>query len=317
VTAKLPTVLVATWRNGLFALADSAFREEWPGQTVRGLARDSSGNALAIVGGKSLQRRTPEGAWSTMAKSEVELACCAVVGTTIYVGSNSEAKVWRVGDDGSLERLEGFDHVPGRDRWYAGTALVNGRLLGPPLGIRSMAATCDRRALLANVHVGGIPRSTDGGVTWHPSIEIDCDVHQVCTHPTRPEIVIAATAIGLGISRDGGETWSTEHAGLHAPYCSAVAVIGDDILVAASADHFAREGAIYRRPLDRDGQLTPVGGGLPRWIDGISDTGNIAVRGLAVAVADRAGNLFLSEDAGHTWSRHDVQLPTPSSLFVY
>jgi hypothetical protein len=87
--------------------------------------------------------------------------------------------------------------------------------------------------------------------------------------------------------------------------------------VAASADHFAREGAIYRRPIDRDGEITPVGGGLPRWIDGICDTGNIAVRGSVVAVADRAGNLFLSGDAGHTWSRQDVQLPTPSSILVY
>jgi hypothetical protein len=317
VTTNLPTVLVATWRNGLFALADTAFREEWPGQTVSGLARDGSGHALAIVGGKSLQRRTPEGAWSTMATSEVELACCAVLGTRIYVGSNAEANVWRVCEDGSLERLGGFDQVPGRDRWYAGAALVDGRLLGPPLGIRSMAGTCDGRTLLANVHVGGIPRSTDGGVTWHPTIEIDSDVHQVCTHPARPEIVIAATGIGLGISRDGGETWRTEHEGLHARYCSAVAVVGDDILVAASADHFAREGAIYRRPIDRDGEITPVGGGLPRWIDGICDTGNIAVRGSVVAVADRAGNLFLSGDAGHTWSRQDVQLPTPSSILVY
>jgi hypothetical protein len=269
------------------------------------------------VGGKSLRRRTAEGAWSTVADSEFELACCAVVGNTIYVGSDSEAAVWRISAAGSLERLAGFDQVPGRERWYAGTALIDGRLLGPPLAIRSMAATCDGKVLLANVHVGGIPRSTDGGVSWHPTIEMDSDVHQVCAHPTRPEIVVAATGIGLGISRDGGQTWTTEREGLHAPYCSEVAVVGDDILVAASADHFAREGAIYRRAIDSDGPLTPVGGGLPRWIDGISDTGNIAVWGQAIAVADRAGNLFLSGNAGHTWSRQDVQLPTPSGLFVY
>jgi photosystem II stability/assembly factor-like uncharacterized protein len=317
VTATLPTVLVATWRNGLVALADNTSHKEFPGQAVRGLARDSHGNALAIVGGKSLCRRTVNGAWSTIARSELELGCCVVAGTTIYVGTDDEANVMRVCDDGSLERLGGFDRVPGRDRWYAGTALVDGRLLGPPLGIRSMAATCDRRALLVNVHVGGIPRSTDGGATWQPTIEVDSDVHQVCAHPAHPEIVIAATAIGLSISRDGGETWTTERDGLHAPYCSAVAFAGDDILVAASADHFAPQGAIYRRPIVREGKITPVGGGLPRWIDGIADTGNIAARGLAVVVADRAGNLFRSEDAGRTWSRHGDQLPTPSSLFVY
>jgi hypothetical protein len=312
----MPTVLVATWRNGLFAFADNAFHEECSGQSVTGLARDSSGNALAIVGGNSLCRRTADGAWSTIASSELELTCCVAVGATIYV-STDDAQVMRVCNGGGLERLEGFDHVPGRDRWYAGTALVDGRLVGPPLGIRSLAATCNHAALLANVHVGGIPRSTDGGATWQPTIEIDTDVHQVCAHPARPEIVIAAAGMGLCISRDAGKTWATEREGLHASYCSAVAFAGDDILVAASSDHFASQGAIYRRPLERNERILPVGGGLPRWIDGIADTGYIAACGLAVAVADGAGNLFLSEDAGRTWSRGGGTLPRPSSLFVY
>jgi photosystem II stability/assembly factor-like uncharacterized protein len=311
----MPTVLVSTWRDGLFAIAPDAIHAERPGQAISALARDSSGNALAIVDGNSLWRRTCEGEWTALARSNVSLACCVALGNTVYVGTD-EATVMRVREDGSLVQLKGFDSIPGRDRWYAGAAIVDGRLLGPPLGIRSMAATCDHRTLLANVHVGGIPRSTDGGVTWQPTIEVDSDVHQVCTHPERPEIVVAATGIGLGISRDGGISWTIEREGLHASYCSAVAFAGNDILVAASADHFASQGAIYRRPLEGDGQITPLGGGLPRWIDGIADTSNIAARGLAVAIADRAGNLFVSNDAGRTWSHHDRQLPTPSSLLI-
>jgi photosystem II stability/assembly factor-like uncharacterized protein len=180
-----------------------------------------------------------------------------------------------------------------------------------------MSATCDGAVLFANVHVGGIPRSVDGGVTWQSTIDIESDVHEVCSHPTRSNIVIAAAAVGLCISRDGGGTWMVETQGLHAPYCSAVAFVGDDMLVAAATDHFAEQGAIYRRSMDGDGSILPVGGGLPPWIDGISDTGNMAVRGLAVAVADRAGNLYLSEDAGRTWSRGCNNLPGPSSLFIY
>jgi hypothetical protein len=316
-TLSRPTVLVATWQGGLFALADQTFHEEWPGQSVRGLARDGSGNALAIVGGKSLCRRTAEGAWHTIAKTELELACCVAVAGNIYVGIDDAARVLRVCDDGSLEHLAGFDHVPGRDQWYAGAALIDGRLMGPPLGIRSMAATCDGKALFANVHVGGIPRSIDGGLSWQPTIEVDSDVHQVCAHPTRPQIVAAATGSGLAMSRDGGATWSIERAGLHASYCSAVAFAGDDILVAASSDHFATQGAIYRRPVDHPGALLPVGGGLPRWIEGIADTGNIAASGSTLAVADRAGNLYLSEDAARTWSRHGNPLSTPSSVLIY
>ena len=315
-TATWPTILVTTWADGLFALADQASRHEWPGTSVRGLARDASGNALAIMGGKSLCRRTPEGAWHTIAKSDLELGCCVAVGANIYVGRDDAAQVLRVCDDGSLEPLAGFDRVSGRDQWYAGTALIDGRHVGPPLGIRSMAATCDGKALLANVHVGGIPRSIDGGLTWQPTIEVDSDVHQVCAHPTRPEIVAAATGIGLALSRDGGRSWTTECKGLHAAYCSAVAFADDDILVAASTDHFASQGAIYRRPIDGAGLLKPVGAGLPRWIEGIADTGNIAASGSTLAVADRAGNLYLSDDTGRTWSRHGNQFPTPSSVFI-
>jgi hypothetical protein len=89
------------------------------------------------------------------------------------------------------------------------------------------------------------------------------------------------------------------------------------MLVSAATDPFATQGAIYRRSVDRDGPLLPVGGGLPRWTDGIVDTGNIAVRGLAVAAADGAGNLYLSEDAGRTWSRAFDNLPSPSGLYIY
>jgi hypothetical protein len=309
-----PIVLVATWSNGLFIVTDTP-HQEFADQSVKSLVSDDAGGVLAIVGGHSLCRRAPDGGWATIATSEFELACCVPVGETIYVGTD-DARVLRVDPSGAQQQLAGFDAVAGREKWYAGTALIDGRLMGPPLGIRSMAATCDDAVLLANVHVGGIPRSDDGGSTWRPTIDIDHDVHQVCAHPTRPDIVIAAAAAGLCVSRDGGSTWSTEQEGLHASYCSAVAFVGDTILVAASEGHFAARGAVYRRPLDSGGPLLPVGGGLPRWIDGIADTGCIAVRGSAAAVVDRAGNLYTSDDAGSTWSNRADGLPSPSSLFI-
>src|SRR5207302_541216 len=80
--------------------------------------------------------------------------------------------------------------------------------VGPPLSVRTMTATADGAAVLVNVHVGGIPRSVDGGVTWHPTIAVDDDVHQVLAHPTRPEIAVAAASVGLCRSTDGGATWT-------------------------------------------------------------------------------------------------------------
>lgn len=216
---------------------------------------------------------------------------------------------------GRVEQLRSFDTVAGRDTWYAGTALVDGRLVGPPLGVRSITATLDG-ALLANIHVGGIPRSVDGGATWAPTIDIDSDVHEVRAHPSRAGVVMAAAAVGLCTSRDGGATWEVEQAGLHALHCSAVAFVGDDVLVSAAADPFAPEGAIYRRRVDGPGPLALVGNGLPAWIDGRADTGCIAARGGAAAICDSGGNLYVSADAGQTWSHRAGGLPTPSSVLI-
>jgi hypothetical protein len=311
-----PTVLAATWRDGLFVGTGKAFHQELADQPVRSLAPDGNGGAFAIVGGRSLRRRTAAGAWSTLATAECELSCCVAVGDAIYVGTD-DARVLRIGSNGTLEQLAGFDGVAGRDKWYAGTALIDGRLVGPPLGIRSITATCNGAVLLANVHVGGIPRSTDHGATWSPTIEVDADVHQVCAHPTRPDIVIAAAAVGLCVSKDGGASWAIEQDGLHAAHCSAVAFAGDDILIAASEDPFAARGAIYRRHLDALGPLRPIGGGLPMWIEGRADTGCIATHDSAVAAVDGAGHLYISEDAGRTWSCASDRIPTPSCLLVY
>lgn len=311
---RLPQALVATWDDGVFVCAGENRRHELAGQPVGALAPDGQGGALAIVSGRALRRRTPDGAWITIATSEFQLSCCAPVGDVIYVGTD-DARVLRVGKTGDVEPLRGFETVAGRDTWYAGSAIIDGQRVGPPLGIRSITATADRRVLLANVHVGGIPRSTDGGATWHPTIDIDTDVHEVCAHPTDPGIVIAAAAVGLCISHDGGAIWTVEQDGLHASYCSAVAFLGDDIVVAASTDHFAEQGAVYRRALTGRRYLEPVGG-LPRWIDGIADTRCIATQASAAAVADRAGNLWLSTDSGQTWVRRAEGLPAPSSVLI-
>ncbi|HEX3950320.1 MAG TPA: hypothetical protein VHW95_10765 [Steroidobacteraceae bacterium] len=311
----IPTILVATWDNGLFIVAGKTVRQELAGQSVRGLAADEQGGVLAIVDGHTLNRRSAHGAWTAVAKSDSELSCCVPIGQDIFVGTD-DARILRIAPEGAQQRLTGFDDVEGRDTWYAGTAIIDGKVMGPPLGIRSMSATCDGAVLLANVHVGGIPRSTDSGVTWHPTIAVDSDVHQVRAHPTRPGIVIAAAAAGLCISRDAGATWRIEQRGLHANHCSAVAFGRNDIFVSASTDPFAEQGAVYRCPIDGSGPLQPLGGGMPQWTDGRADTGCIAVRNSTVAIIDASGRLYVSHDDGDAWSYHSDRLSTPSGVYV-
>ena len=194
--------------------------------------------------------------------------------------------------------------------------MIDGQVVGPPLGIRSMTKTCDDGALLVNVHVGGIPRSTDAGATWRPTIDIDADVHQVAAHPSRAGIAAAAAAAGLCVSRDGGLSWSVTTDGLHASYCSAVALTEADLYVAASTDHFAAQGAVYRRKIEGNGSLELVGRGLPAWLDGIVDSHCIAVRGDDLAIVDRGGALYVSHDGGDSWSLWADGLPVPSGVLI-
>jgi hypothetical protein len=289
-------------------------QQEFAGLAVSGLVADGHGGVLAIVGGHSLWRRPVDGAWSEIAKSEVALSCCVAMADVIFAGTE-DASILRIDADGTHERLSGFDSVPGRETWYAGAAMVDGKLMGPPLGIRTIAATCDS-VVLANVHVGGIPRSTDGGLTWRPTIDVGSDVHEVRAHPTRLELAIAASASGLCISRDGGASWTIEQRGLHAPYCSAVAFGRNDIFVAASDGHFAAQGAVYRRAIESDDPQQPLGGGMPAWIEGIADTNCIATRDSTIAVIDAAGQLYVSDDDGASWSHDFDRLPVPSGLCI-
>ena len=312
---QTPSILVATWDNGLFSVTGKMVHQELANPSVRSLAADGRGGVLTIVDGHSLYRRSSDGEWTAIAKSEFELSCCVPIGDIVYVGTD-DAHVLRVDPDGAQQRLTGFDAVEGRDTWYAGSAIVNGKRVGPPLGIRSMAATCDGAVLLANVHVGGVPRSTDAGLTWRPTIDIACDVHQVCAHPTRPDMVIAAAAMGLCMSRDAGATWTIEQRGLHAHHCSAVAFGRNDIFVSAATDPFAPQGAVYRRAIDSNDPLQPLGGGMPKWIDGKADTNCIATRDSMIAVVDWSGHLYVSHDDGASWSCLCDGLAGPSGLHI-
>jgi hypothetical protein len=311
----LPGVLVATWRGGVLAVVGKErWSEELPGCSVRGLTADGRGGALAIVDGHTLRRRSAEGTWSTLATAEAELACSVASHGTVYVGTE-DARILRLDESNELAALPAFERVEGRHTWYAGQALVDGRLMGPPLGVRSISATSGG-VLLANVHVGGVPRSTDAGASWSPTISVDADVHEVRAHPAHPNLVAAAAAAGLCTSTDGGATWQVQPEGLHASYCSAVAFVENDVLVAASDGHFAEHGRLYRRSMIESSLPRAVAGGLPEWTDGIVDTHCISASGAHAAFADGAGNLYVSQDAGHSWSRWAKGLPSPSSLLI-
>ncbi len=295
-------LLISTWRDGLYVFDGDKTSHEMAGHGVRGLTTADNGSVIAILDSNIISRRSSDGTWNELIRSDIELSVCVISQDEIFVGTDDNAGMMRL-VDGRLEVVNSFEHVRGRESWYAGTAIVDGKVVGPPLGVRSMSAAGDGSALFANVHVGGIPRSTDRGVSWHPTIDIETDVHEVACSNVHPNVVAAASAVGLYISHDAGENWAIETEGLHEPHCLAVAFIGAEVFVSASEHPFSEKGAVYRRSLDGGEPFVPVGGGFPRWTSGVVDTACMTASGANAAIIDQAGNVHVSSDTGRTWSR--------------
>jgi hypothetical protein len=202
------TVLVSTWSDGVFVIEGGKVRHELAGRGVRGLAADDDGSVLAIVDTSKLCRRDRDGAWAELTESQSPLSCCLISRGEVFVGTDDGAHLLRLDRDGALRRMEGFDAMPGRDKWFAGAMLVDGKMMGPPLGIRSMSASPDGGVLLANVHVGGIrpiaaslgiPRSTSKPTCIRSSATRR--VPKVLPPRRRPGFASAVTAAPRGGSR--------------------------------------------------------------------------------------------------------------------
>lgn len=196
----------------------------------------------------------------------------------------------RIRSSGEVDHLIGFDNVPGRNEWFGN---------GPPLHIRAVTATADGGAIMAAVHVGGIPRSTDGGKTWAPTIPVKFDVHEVHAHPSLP-MVAAATAVGLCVSQDDGRTWNVIADGLEITNSLAVAVLADEVLFSIQDGPFTERSQIWRWQIQGQ-RIEQVRQGLPEWLKGKVDTSHIAANNGQAAIVDEGGDLWLSRAGSTDW----------------
>lgn len=263
---------------------------ELRGRTVRHLARDRV-EVVAIVDDRVVARRTPDGIWSDVATAPSDLTCLLPRPGGALCGT-ADGHLLRL-LDGGFAPVAGFDTVAGRNTWHAVPS-------GEP-SVRSITETADQRALLASVHVGGIPRSGNGGASWRPTIAVEADVHEVRAHPFDPKLVLAPAGCGLAVSRDAGVTWTTTTDGMHAGYARAVAFTADAALVSASDGPRGRQSALYRWDVADGGALARVTEGLPEWFAGNVDTGCLDARRDDAALADD-GTLFVSGDGGRSWT---------------
>lgn len=291
-------ILVGT-SNGLFTAAGNgpAVLEGRDVTAVTG--RD--GELWAVVDQHSLWRSDDGRAWepATMIE-ERRLNCLLSLGDSLLIGT-SEAHLFLL-EAGEVDELSSFEDAPGRSDWFTPWG-------GPP-DVRSLSRG-PSGDVFVNVHVGGILRSEDLD-RWTPTLEIGSDVHQVLA---TERAVFAASAWGLGVSRDAGASWSFESDGLHATYARAVAVCDSTLLMSASEGPRGRRSALYRRDSEEAG-FVKAGDGLPDWFGHNVDTGCLAATESLVAFATEDGDVFLSEDCGRSWRVLADDLPPASSVLI-
>ena len=250
-------------------------------------------------------RRTADGGrtWADCALPQpgvFSLAVSAADGA-VYAGTEPSA-LYRSDDGGETWReLEGLLELPSRPTWSfpprPWTSHV--RWIAPS------PHTAD--VVLVGIELGGLMRSTDGGMTWQdhrPGAQPD--VHSLAWHPRADGRAYEAGGGGAAWSEDAGETWHPADEGRDRSYTWSVAVDPHDPdlwYVSASTGPFAAHGGgdpearIYRRG---DGGWHALAGGLPEPLPAMPYSLVAWDDRLLAGLAD--GQIWASGDRGDTWS---------------
>jgi len=272
-------------------------------------------DAWMVVDGREVwrvqgRRLTP--ATAAGALGDPALTCVVPTRSGVFVGTDG-AYLRRFGGRSQLGNetlvpVAGFDEAEGREHWFTPWG-------GPP-ATRSLAID-EQGALYANVHVGGVLRSDDDGESWQATaLDIRADAHQVIAPAGHEGLLLAATARGLAISRDRGDSWELDVRGLHATYARAVALSGSTILLSVARGPGGQDAAVYRRSLDGDEPFERCRDGLPDHFDGNIDTLTLVAEGPAAAFASPDGALYCSDDGGCTWEETLSGLSTVYALLI-
>ena len=281
-------ILVGT-TDGFYEVGDSQ-RRQLAGHEVGALTTSDS-SWWAILDRREVWRSNPNEAWTKVTSIETLKANCLLPSRAGLLVGTSDAYLFTL-QDKTLEPVRSFEKVQGRADWYTPWG-------GPP-DVRSMSVD-PSGTVYVNVHVGGVARSSNGGKSWEPTIDMHADVHQVVFDPGSGQ-VFAASAYGLAVSNNGGESWRFDTEGLHGNYLRAVTAASGTVLVSASTGPSTKRAAVYRKPLDSAGSFERCQEGLPEWISDNINTFCLAASGSRVAFGTSEGIVFLSLDEGQSWN---------------
>jgi len=278
-----------------------------PGSGAQCLAVDPADRETLYAGlREGGVRRSADGgrAWIDCELPEPAVFSLAVSAAdgAVYAGTEP-SRLFRSDDRGeSWSDLEALLELPSQPRWSF-----------PPRPwtshVRWIAPSPqDAGLLLVGIELGGLMRSTDGGVSWQdhrPGAQLD--VHSLAWHPHVPGRAYEAGGGGAAFSTDAGETWQPADEGRDRNYTWSVTVDPDDPdcwYLSASTGPFAAHGGgdpqarIYRR---RDGRpWEPLAGGLPDPLPAMPYA-LLATEGrLFAGLAD--GQIWESADGGDRWA---------------
>ncbi len=299
----MPAGIYVGTDDGLYVLGATK-RLELPGRRLRTLALDGD-TIWALVGESEVFSAGTAAIWRNVTSlRNVRMTCLYPTPDGVLIGTH-DAHLHRL-QDGRVEAVESFDFVEGRDKWHTPW--------GDPPAIRSIGVD-DIGTTFINVHVGGIPRSTDGCRTWEPTLDIDADVHQVLALPGDDGPVLAATARGLSTSWDHAVSWNDRQLGLGGVYCRAVAVCKDTVLVSASHGPDGRDAAVYRGGLEGV-RFERCRKGLPDHFDQNIDTHCLSGAGTTAAFGTADGAVYASRDSGASWELLAEDLPPVRCVLV-
>ncbi len=250
-------------------------------------------------------RRTDDGGrgWTDCGLPEPGVFSIAVSAAdgAVYAGTEP-SRLFRSDDRGeSWRELESLLELPSRPTWSF-----------PPRPwtshVRWIAPSPhDADLLLVGIELGGLMRSTDGGVTWQdhrPGAQPD--VHSLTWHPRESGRAYEAGGGGSAFTADAGETWQAADDGRDRNYTWSVAVDPEDAelwYVSASTGPFAAHGGgdpqariFRRRPGD---EWRVLAGGLPDPLPAMPYALASADGRLFAGLAD--GQIWESRDRGDTW----------------
>ena len=265
------------------------------GHRIECFTPGADGTWLAIVDRHEIWQHDADGEWTPLVKTDDH----AHRGRRRRAAPSSPAPTTRAC---SLDVVEAWSSrcprstpCPAATTWHR---------VGSPLQVRSMTTTADAGALLVNVHVGGIPRSVDGGA-------------DVAPHPRRrrrrPPGARPSHAPGdRGRRRVGRlvpqrrrrrDVGAAPPTGMEIVVRARRGLIGDDVLVTVSDGPWTD--AVGDRTARQSTAAPPekVTGGLPDYLAGNIDTRCIASDGRKLALVDGAGDVWQSTDGCEGFGR--------------